>query len=107
MLRIQNEVTKLNNFNPFSCLDKEELDRIFANFFTVMWLIRDKKITKTAFFIELIECDMLRSFLIDICGLEDDIELYREILTRNPTICGSKMIRNKLKFAKKIYNIRK
>jgi hypothetical protein len=102
MLRIQNEIVKLNGFNPFYSMDKAELDIVFLQFCTIFWLMYDKKMTKSTFFVELIENDDIRIFLKDICGFDDDTELYREILSRNPAICGSKMIKNRLKFAKKL-----
>lgn len=94
--RIKNELTKLLAYNPFVVIDVDELDEMFAMFMTLIWLVKDKKITKTTFFIELVETVEIRDYLKYICGIETDMELYREILSRSPTICSSKLIRNKL-----------
>lgn len=107
MLRIQNEITKLNNLNPFNSIDNNEINTILLDFSTLFWLLRDKKLTKTTFFVQLIENDFLRQYIKTVCGFTDDLELYRELISRNPCVCNSKMIKNRLSFANKLANIKK
>lgn len=106
MYRIQNEIKKLDTFNPFVSIDKEELDTILSLFITLIWLIKDKKMTRTTFFVEIMDSDVLKAELERICGFDDELELYKEILIRNPSICNSKFIKNKLKRKFKSDNIK-
>lgn len=98
---IDNEFNKLTIYNPYNILDAEEIDNIIYNFMTLLWLLYGKKITKVSFFIEIVENEKLSAILKEICGFDDNIMLYREILIRHPAISSSKLVKNRLKNKKK------
>lgn len=96
MSRIENDVGRLQKYNPYNRIEEEELDDVIGNFVTLIWLIKDKKLTKTTFFIEIVEHDTIREIFKTICGCTEDVELYRELLVRYPSISESKFIKNKI-----------
>ena len=95
MSRITKDVDRLQAYNPFNTIDEIELDDVIGNFITLVWLIKDKKMTKTTFFMEIIENESIREIFKTICGC-NDVELYRELLIRYPSVNDSKYIRNRL-----------
>lgn len=96
MLRIQKEILKLNENNPYNKMDKEELDDIFLKLNTIVWIIKNKKITKNMFFVFIMEYKEIRNTINEICSFNDDRELYKEILMRYPDITSSKLVKNNL-----------
>lgn len=107
MSRVQNEISKLNSLNPHNHIDRYELDDIFNKFSTLIWLLNDRKTTKNTVFIEFVENDVLKDAISEICGFTSDLELYKELIMRSPAISNSKLIKNRLKFARKLNNIHK
>ena len=96
MSRIETDVNRLRSYNPFTTIEEGELDGVIKNFITLLWIIKDKRLTKTTFFVEILENDVIRNIFINICGCDDDAELYRELISRHPSICDSKFIRNRI-----------
>ena len=96
MSRIENDVGRLQKYNPYNTIEELELDDVISNFVTLIWLIKDKKLTKTTFFIEIVENDTIREIFKTICGCSEDVELYRELLVRYPSVSESKFIKNRI-----------
>lgn len=101
MSRIISDVNRLSAYNPFRIVDEEELDDVIVKFVTLVWLVKDKKLTKTTFFIELIENECIKETFKTICGFDSDIEMFKELIARYPTVSESKFIRNRIKLMKK------
>jgi hypothetical protein len=97
MSRIESDVERLQAYNPYNTIEELELDDVIGKFVTLVWLVKDKKLTKTTFFVEIIENDTIRGIFKNICGCDDDIELYRELLIRYPSVSESKFIKNRIK----------
>jgi hypothetical protein len=102
MFRIENDVERLQAYNPYNTITELELDDVICKFVTLIWLIKDKKLTKTTFFIEIFENDIIREIFKTICGCDTDIELYRELLIRYPSVSESKFIKNRIKKSGKV-----
>lgn len=100
MSRIENEVERLQTYNPYNAMEEGELNDVISKFITLVWLIKDKKLTKTTFFAEIIENEVIRAIFKRICGFDDDVELFKELLSRYPSVSESKFIKNQVK---KIY----
>ena len=96
MSRITTDVERLQQYNPYNTIEEEELDDVIGNFVTLIWIIKDKKLTKTTFFIEILENDVMRNIFKTICGCDTDVELYKEILIRYPSVSESKFIRTRI-----------
>ena len=96
MSRVESDVSRLQAYNPYNTIEEAELDDVIRKFVTLVWLIKDKKLTKTTFFVEIVENDTIREIFKRICGC-DDIELYRELLIRYPSVSESKFIKTRVK----------
>lgn len=97
MSRIENDVERLQAYNPYNTIEEGELDEVISKFVTLVWLIKDKKLTKTTFFAEIIDNENIREIFKKICGFDDDIELFRELLARYPSVSESKFIKKQVK----------
>ena len=97
MNRIKNDVGRLQKYNPYTTIEELELDDVIGNFVTLIWIIKDKKLTKTTFFIEIVENEVIRNIFKTICGCDTDVELYKELLIRYPSVSESKFIKNRIK----------
>lgn len=97
MSRIEHDVGRLQSYNPYNIIEEAELDDVIGKFITLVWIVKDRKLTKTTFFIEVVENDTIREIFKNICGCDDDVELYRELLIRYPSVSESKFIKNKIK----------
>lgn len=97
MSRIESDVERLQAYNPYNTIEEGELDEVITNFITLVWLIKDKKLTKTTFFSEIINNEVIRIIFKNICGFNDDIELFRELLSRYPSVSESKFIKKQVK----------
>ena len=96
MSKIESDVTRLQQYNPYNIIEEEELDDVIGNFVTLIWIIKDKKLTKSTFFIEILDNNIIREVFKTICGCDTDAELYREILVRYPSISESKFIKTRI-----------
>ena len=97
MSRIENDVGRLSAYNPYNVIDRIELDDAISKFVTLIWIVKDKKLTKTMFFIELMDNEYIKEIFKDICGFETDIEMFKELLMRYPNVSESKFIKNRMK----------
>jgi len=93
MSRIERDVQRLASYNPFNIIDEEELDDVISKFVTLVWTVRDKKLTKTTFLLEISQNQFLKNILKDICGFDTDVEMFKELVTRFPSISESKFIK--------------
>ena len=96
MSRIITDVERLQQYNPYTTIEDDELNDVISNFVTLIWIVKDKKLTKTTFFIEILENDVMRTIFKTICGCDTDVELYKEILIRYPSVSDSKFIRTRI-----------
>ena len=97
MSRIESDVERLQAYNPYNTIEEGELDEVISNFITLVWLIKDKNLTKTTFFAEIIDNEVIRTIFKTICGFDDDIELFKELLGRYPSVSESKFIKKQVK----------
>lgn len=97
MSRIENDVERLKAYNPYNMIEESELDEVIANFITLVWIVKDKKLTKTTFFAEMVENESIRNIFKQLCGFDSDMELYRELIIRYPSVSESKFIRNSVR----------
>lgn len=96
MSRIEHDVERLQAYNPYNAIEEDELDDVISNFISLVWLIKDKRLTKTTFFAEIIENETIRDIFKKICGFDDDMELFRELLIRYPSVSESKFIKKQV-----------
>ena len=97
MSRVENEVERLSSYNPYNIVDETELDDIIAKFVTLIWLVKDKKLTKTTFFVEILENPIIKDIFKDICGFDTDMEMVKELVSRYPNVSESKFLKNRVK----------
>ena len=97
MSRIERDVERLAAYNPYNIIDEAELDDVISKFVTLVWTVKDKKLTKTTFILELSENEFLKNIFKEICGFDSDIEMFKELVSRYPNISESKFIKKRSK----------
>ena len=97
MSRIERDVERLASYNPYNIIDEGELDDVISKFVTLVWTVKDKRLTKTTFILELSENEFLKNIFKEICGFDSDIEMFKELVSRYPNISESKFIKKRSK----------
>ena len=97
MSRIERDVERLAAYNPYNIIDEAELDDVISKFVTLVWTVKDKKLTKTTFILELSENEFLKNIFKEICGFDSDIEMFKALVSRYHKISESKFIKKRSK----------
>ena len=77
---------------PYEDLIFEETKAIIYNFCTLCSLLKNKKLSFQHIFALILTDDNYRTFLKMLMNEEDDLEVYKAVLTIEPSIASSKYI---------------
>lgn len=77
---------------PYEDLIFEETKAIIYNFCTLCSLLKNKKLSFQHIFALILTDDNYRTFLKMLMNEENDLEIYRAVLTVEPSIASSKYI---------------
>lgn len=96
MSKLDKYIDTIKHYNPYHVIDDEEIDNSIQEMVSLLWTVKDKKITKISFFTEVMTNDRIMEYFKTIMGA-DEMEVYREILKRYPSICNSQIVRKAIK----------
>lgn len=91
MGKLDKYIDTIKRYNPYHIIDDNEVDMAIQEMVSLLWTVKGKKITKISFFIEILSNDRLMEYFKNIMGA-DEMEVYREILRRYPSICNSQIV---------------
>lgn len=87
----------VNHNSALNIINVKELDDCIIKFGSFLSIVQTKKINATSYLVILLKNEKLRSILLEMTGIDTFQELVREMMSRYPILCKSKIVYSNIK----------